>query len=115
MNLSPFWTKFFLENDIEAIHWSNVGKANDPDNIIFEYAKVNNYVVFTNDLDFGSILAATNANAPSVFQVRSQNLLPEYIGETVISCLMEYLQYLEQGSLVTFYEQKSKVRILPLK
>jgi hypothetical protein len=27
------------------------------------------YVVFTNDLDFGDILAATNADAPSVIQV----------------------------------------------
>ena len=115
MNLSPFWARSFLENNIEAIHWSNVGKANDPDHIIFDYARINKYVVFTNDLDFGSILAATNANAPSVFQVRSQNLLPEYIGETVISCLREYSQFLDQGSLVTFYEQKSKVRILPLK
>ena len=79
MNLSPFWARFFRENNIEAIHWSNVGKANDPDNIIFDYARINKYVVFTNDLDFGSILAATNANAPSVFQVRSQNLLLEYM------------------------------------
>ena len=91
-----------------------VGKATDPDNVIFDYARSYNYVVFTNDLDFGSILAATNANAPSVFQVRSQQLLPDLIGNKVVACLNEYASYLLAGSLVTFYDQKSKVRILPL-
>lgn len=35
------------------------------------------YVVFTHDLDFGDILAATNADDPSVIQVRTQNLHEE--------------------------------------
>lgn len=83
--------------------------------MIFDYAILNNYVVFTNDLDFGSILAATNLRAPSVFQVRSQSLLPEQIGKKVVDCLKQYLAYLEEGSLVTLQDQKSKVRILPLR
>lgn len=115
MNLSPMWTDFFVSNDIEALHWSSVGKATDPDALIFEFARDHNYVVFTNDLDFGSILAATNANSPSVFQIRSQNLLPEAIGGTVLLCLKNYDSYLNEGSLVTLLDQKSKVRVLPLR
>lgn len=115
MNLSPGWTAFFLSNDIIAVHWSSVGKATDPDSLIFEYARDNQFVVFTNDLDFGAILAATNAQYPSVFQVRTQNLLPEIIGNTVVECLRQYRNYLEEGSLVTLLGEKSKVRILPLR
>lgn len=114
MNLSPFWAVFLNENHIEAVHWSTVGRATDQDFVIFEHARLNNYIVFTNDLDFGSILAATNANAPSVFQIRGQNLLPDVIGERVVECLKQYEYYLEEGSLVTLFDQKSKVRILPL-
>jgi predicted nuclease of predicted toxin-antitoxin system len=115
MNLSPVWVEFFLKNNIEAVHWVNVGKPNDPDKVIFDYASTNNYIVFTNDLDFGAILAATNANAPSVFQLKSQNLLPDVIGETVINCLNQYENYLKEGSLITFDSNKTRVRILPLK
>ncbi|MCE7069730.1 DUF5615 family PIN-like protein [Dyadobacter sp. CY327] len=115
MNLSPHWVEFFAGKQVHAVHWSAVGKATDQDDIIFEYARLNGYLVFTNDLDFGSILAATNATSPSVFQVRSQSLLPHLIGETVVACLSQYSLYLEEGSLVTLYEQRAKVRILPLR
>jgi predicted nuclease of predicted toxin-antitoxin system len=62
MNLSPRWTAFLVANHIEAINWSVIGKADAPDVEIMEYAKTNDYVVFTNDLDFGAILAATHAD-----------------------------------------------------
>jgi len=115
MNLSPFWAEFLLKNGFEAIHWSVIGKASDPDSVIFDYARLNKYIVFTNDLDFGSILAATNADAPSVFQIRSQSLLPNLIGNKIVECLNQYSTFLNEGCLVTLYEQKSKVRILPLR
>ena len=31
MNLSPLWVIYFLENGVEAQHWSSVGNPNDPD------------------------------------------------------------------------------------
>jgi predicted nuclease of predicted toxin-antitoxin system len=52
----------------EQNHFIRIGKATDPDKVIFEYAKRHGFVVFTHDLDFGTILAATNAKAPSVFR-----------------------------------------------
>lgn len=115
MNLSPRWVDYFMKNEIEAIHWVNVGKLNDADKVIFQYASKNNYTVFTNDLDFGAILAATQTKSPSVFQLRSQDLLPETIGEMVIRCLNQYSNYIEVGSLITFDIHKVRVRILPLK
>ena len=47
---SPRWTPFFAASHIEAIHWSVIGKADAPDIEIMEYAKTNDYAVFTNDL-----------------------------------------------------------------
>lgn len=115
MNLSPTWVAYFASNNIESVHWSSIGRATDPDVTIFEYARKHDCMVFTNDLDFGSILAATNANFPSVFQIRSQSLLPDVIGSTVLMCMEQYKSYLLEGSLVTLLDQKSKVRILPLR
>lgn len=113
MNLSPTWVSLFEEHNIEAVHWSAIGKPYAPDKLIFEYAQQNNFIVFTNDLDFGAILAATNANAPSVFQLKSQELLPEYIGHQVVQCLINYQNYLMSGSLITFDTSKIRLRILP--
>lgn len=115
MNLSPAWVQFLAENDLQSVHWSSIGKANDSDMVIFEHARDNNLIVFTHDLDFGTILAATNANAPSVFQIRSQNLLPDAIGRVVIKCLHEYQSFLAAGCLITLFDNKSKIRILPLR
>lgn len=114
MNLSPVWVQYFAENAFVSKHWSVIGKANDPDKVIFEYAKQNGFVVFTHDLDFGAILAATNAKAPSVFQIRSQNLLPEAIGPTVLKCFHDYAGFLNSGCLITLFDQKSRIRLLPL-
>ena len=62
MNLSPRWSGILSEHNIEAIHWSNVGRVDAPDVEIMAYAKANNYAVFTHDLDFSAILAITNGN-----------------------------------------------------
>ena len=35
----------------------------------------NSYAILTHDLDFGTILAVSQALAPSVIQIRTQNLL----------------------------------------
>jgi predicted nuclease of predicted toxin-antitoxin system len=56
MNLSPRWAHFFLQNGLEAVHWSEIGLTNAPDIEIMNYAVVNGYAVFTHDLDLGVYL-----------------------------------------------------------
>lgn len=65
MNLSPQWVSRLNAAGVEALHWSAVVQATDADAVLFEWAKTNDYIVFTNDLDFGAILAATNAAGPN--------------------------------------------------
>jgi len=63
MNLSPRWVSVLGNSSIEAAHWSSLGARNAPDSEIMAYAKANDYVVLTHDLDFGAILAVTHARA----------------------------------------------------
>jgi len=114
MNLSPQWESWLIARGIEAMHWSRIGKATATDEEIFEFARLNHYVVFTNDLDFGTILAATNSPRPSVIQVRSQDLTPERIGSYVIDALTQCQDQLAQGCLLTVDTARVRVRILPL-
>lgn len=46
------------------------------------YAKANEYIVLTHDLDFSTILAATHGEKPSVVQIRANDVNPGVIGYT---------------------------------
>ena len=96
-----------------AIHWSSIGLASAPDVEIFEWARANKYVVFTHDLDFGAILAATKANAPSVIQIRTADPSPAHAERIVISAIRQYEGHLKRGALISVDENKARVRILP--
>ena len=114
MNLSPEWTQVFDKYDIQSVHWSTVGDPAAKDRVIMNWAKINGYVVFTHDLDFGTILAATQADSPSVIQVRIQDVLPANLESLVIQVLRQYESILESGALITVDQNRSRVRILPI-
>ena len=114
MNLSPDWAAVLEAENIEAAHWSSIGKPDAPDEEIMRYARENGYVVFTHDLDFGATLALTQAESPSVLQIRAQDILPISVGNIVITILQKYKNELEQGALIVFDKAKERVRLLPL-
>jgi predicted nuclease of predicted toxin-antitoxin system len=113
MNLSPDWVRVLKRAGWEAVHWSTVGDMRAPDEEIMTWARENGYVVFTHDLDFGVALALTRAESPSVIQVRTQDVLPEILGNKFIKVVREHESVLEKGALLTIDEEKSRIRILP--
>jgi predicted nuclease of predicted toxin-antitoxin system len=115
MNLSPTWVPALQEKGIEAVHWSTVGDPKASDRTIMKWAKDRGYAVFTNDLDFGTLLAATQAESPSVIQVRTQNLLPDAIGDLVIGAFKQFRPQIESGVLISIDPQSARVRILPIR
>ncbi len=114
MNLSPKWVSVLEEAGFEAAHWSSIGRPDAPDYEILAYAKSDSYVVFTHDLDFGTILAATKADCPSVIQIRTQDVTPEYLRPLVVSALHQFEKHLEGGAIVTIDPKKLRARILPI-
>jgi predicted nuclease of predicted toxin-antitoxin system len=114
MNLSPTWVNAFTAVKIDSVHWSSIGDQAAADSVIMAYAKTNRYIVFTNDLDFGIMLAVTQADLPSVIQVRTQDLLPEAISNLVVSSIEQFRPQLEAGALITPDTLRSRVRILPI-
>jgi predicted nuclease of predicted toxin-antitoxin system len=115
MNLPPRWAKVFAAESWEALHWSEVGAPTTSDREIMAWARDNDYIVFTHDLDFSALLAATQGAGPSVIQVRTQNILPEAIGDLVIISLKRFQNELEKGAIITIDPSRARVRILPLK
>lgn len=113
MNLSPNWVAVFEQQGWQAVHWSTVGDPCANDSIIMKWAHAKGYIVFTHDLDFGTLLTITRAQGPSVIQIRTQDIMPQSIGGRLVQILQQYESVLEKGALVTVDETRSRVRILP--
>ncbi len=80
-----------------------------------EWARQHGYVVFTHDLDYGALLYATGAKAPSVIQARCDDVRPAALATSVLKALVEAERELLTGALVTVDEKRSRISILPLK
>ena len=115
MNLSRTWIGYLHSSGIEAVHWADIGAGDAHDTQIMDYARVHEFVVLTQDLDFGAILAATRGVKPSVVQIRSDDLAPAVIGPNVLLALMRFAHELEHGALVTVDPNRIRGSILPLR
>ena len=114
MNLTPRWVEFLIEAGIRATHWSAIGRGNATDYSIMAYSREHGFAVLTHDLDFGTILAVTNASKPSVVQLRATDVNPEAIGTKVVSTLLAMREELEAGVLLTVDTDRSRIRLLPI-
>ena len=115
MNLSPQWVPVLQKHGWPAVHWSTVGDPGAIDKDIMDWARDHQYVVFTHDLDFGTMLALSHEAGPSVLQVRAEDTLPDFLEQTVVSALNQHQIDLSSGALVVVDESRSRVRVLPIK
>lgn len=64
--------------------------------------------------NFGTLLATTQAERPSVIQVRTQGILPDDLEVMLVEVLRQFEPELNSGALIVVNKERSKVRILPL-
>lgn len=79
-----------------------------------EWAHVNGCVLFTHNLDFGTLLATTRARGPGVIQIRTQDTMPKGLSVRLVRLLRLYETTLERVALITLDEIRSRVRILSI-
>ena len=114
MNLSPEWGLVFASSGWGSIHGVDIGDPTAPDSVIMRWARMSGHVVFTHDLDFGALLAATGATGPSVVQMRGEDTRPSTMGDLVVAALRAHEQALASGALVTIDPRRLRVTLLPL-
>jgi predicted nuclease of predicted toxin-antitoxin system len=101
MSLSPEWKQQLTEAAFNAVHWSEVGDGSAPDKDLLDWAAAKAFVLFTHDLDFGTLLALSKNRKPSVVQLRTQEVTPAAIGPVIISALRDLEEDLSRGALIT--------------
>lgn len=114
MNISPRWVDFLKANGVEAMHWMDCGAPNAADSEIMAYARENDFIVFTHDLDFSALLANSKDSKPSVIQLRANDISPEAAGNAILAALRQMQSELEAGALLTIDPKRSRIRLLPL-
>lgn len=114
VNLAPAWAGRLRTSGHEAKHWSEIGALDATDSEILAWAVEHEAVVLTCDLDFGAILAASQAHTPSVVQIRGRDVMSETIGERVLGVLVALQSELDQGAIVSIDLDLARVRVLPL-
>ena len=114
MNLSPRLAILLGVAGVEAVHWSSLGPPDASDAAIMAYARAHGFVVLTHDLDFTTILATTNAELPSVVQVRASDLAPETLVGPVAAGVRQCATALLQGAVLTIDPGRMRLRLLPL-
>lgn len=115
MNLTPGWVEVLRDAGFDAIHWREVGPLDAADRLLLAWAKQEQRIVLTHDLDFGAILAATRAVGPSVLQLRVDDPLPEAHAPTMLKAIRDFERQLLQGVLISIEPGRARARVLPLK
>lgn len=113
MNIAPRWAEYLRTAGVQAIHWSSIGPGNTPDADIMEYARAENFIILTQDLDFTTLLAFMREKKPSVVQVRAGDTSPETIGACVVCAIRQVEKELNEGALLTIDTNRARLRILP--
>ena len=113
-NLSPDWIPLLKSRGWEAVHWSSLGRGNEPDPDLLAWARANNNTVLTQDLDFSQILYATAESGPSVVLLRMDNEFDSAARHHVCAALTQADQALTQGALLTISPKRARLRRLPI-
>jgi len=114
MNIPQKYATLLATKGIEALRWSDVGLPNATDTEIMAYARENDYIVLTCDLDFGAILSTTHERKPSVAQVRVSIRHAEQAVDLIAKALLRYADDLKNGAILSINPRNSRLRLLPL-
>ncbi len=79
-----------------------------------DHSATREYVVFTHDLGFGTMLALTRATGPSVIQIRADDVLLDPLERGVLAALTQREAEPNMGALVVVDEISGRVRLLPI-
>jgi predicted nuclease of predicted toxin-antitoxin system len=114
MGISPKTAVFLRNLGYDAIHLHDLKSDRSTDPAVMQMARNEERILLTHDLDFGELIAASGANAPSVIIFRLRNMNPKNVNRFLNGIITEHRDALEKGAIVSVTEGQVRVRLLPL-
>ena len=112
MNMGPEWVAYLASAGCEATHWRSIGSGSESDHDIMRWARENDHVVLTADLDFGTRVVRDGESGPSIVQLRTEDTLVKLVGPAVLAAIRQSQADLDAGAVVTIERERYRVRRL---
>lgn len=115
-NLSPLVATGLSEAGHDAVHVRSFGMETAEDSSVLDRARAEGRVVVSADTDFGTLLAMSGADRPSVILIRrSADRRAARLVQLLLANLTDVEQALGEGAIVAFDTDRIRIRPLPLR
>ena len=114
MPLSPALARWLVQRGHDAVHASEEGMAQAPDEEILAKARREARVVVTADLDFPRLLAQSGAKGPGLILFRGGNFSQNQAEELLKKCLAAVPEEELVNSIVVLEESRIRKHRLPV-
>ena len=114
MNISPLTVDELRKKGWDIVRVSEIMSVKTKDIEILIFAKKNNKVLISQDLDFSMLLAVGGYQKPSVINLRLNNAKPNFITMRIIEIVYEMEKELREGIVVSVDETSARFRNLPI-
>jgi predicted nuclease of predicted toxin-antitoxin system len=88
--------------------------SNSKDKEVLAYARDNNKILITQDLDFSMLLAVGGYNKPSVINLRLKKANPDDVTERIMEVVSAMAKELGEGVVISVDETTARYRNLPI-
>ena len=112
--VSPDTVAFLTRLGHDAIHVRALEMHRAQDRELVDYARSEERVIVTFDLDFGDILALGVLDRPSVILLRLSDERPAEVNGRLATVVAEQAAALESGALILVEDVRYRVRKLPI-
>ena len=114
-NIPPSLAGFINRSGHHAIHVRDLNLLGKPDERIFNYARDNDFIIITHDLDYSRIHAYSGQQKPSVILFRIEPLTLKRMSEILSQHLQQLEPDLMKGAFIVIEEGQIRIRQLPIK
>ena len=115
VHISPKTVGDLQKQGYEIIRSLEVLPANAPDINILEFARTENWVILTQDLDFSMLVALSRYSQPSLITLRLSSAKPDIVTQKLLDVLPQIEEALQEGSAITNQDESIRIRKLPVR
>jgi predicted nuclease of predicted toxin-antitoxin system len=115
VHMSPKTVADLQKQGYEIMRSSEFLPANAPDINILEFARTENWVVLTQDLDFSMLVALSRYSQPSLITLRLSSAKPDIVTQKLLDVLPQIEEALQEGSAITIQDESIRIRKLPVR
>ena len=115
VHISPKTVGDLQKQGYEIIRSLEVLPANAPDINILEFARTENWVILTQDLDFSMLVALSRYSQPSLITLRLSSAKPDIVTQKLLDVLPQIEEALQEGSAITIQDESIRIRKLPVR